>query len=211
MRHRTRVKYCGITRLRDAQIAVSLGVDALGFIFYSKSPRNVAAECAAEIIAQLPPFVTAVGLVVDMPAIDVNELVTRTNIDLVQCHGDETVSECESLNRPYLKAIRVASNSDVSALAAQYPSARGILLDAYVRGTPGGSGRRFDWRKAQGVDPDSLVIAGGLDADNVGDVIEQLRPYGVDVSSGIESAPGIKDEQKMIDFIQKVRLADGKY
>lgn len=210
MQHRTRVKFCGITRLRDAQQAVALGADALGFIFHPESPRFIDPEHAAEIIKVLPAFVTTVGLVVDRTTVEVNEIISRTYVDLIQCHGAESNSFCESLNRPYIKAIRVKPDSDVLALSRQYPNAKGILLDAYVPGVPGGSGQSFDWRQAQTEDKSQLILAGGLTAGNVADAIEQIRPFGVDVSSGIESAPGIKDEQKMINFIDNVRLADGK-
>ena len=211
MQHRTRVKFCGITRLRDAQQAIELGVDALGFIFHPDSPRFIDAEHAAEIIRELPAFVTTVGLVVDRPATEVNEIISRTYVDIVQCHGDESNSDCEALNRPFIKALRVKSDTDIAALSSNYPLAKGILLDAYVPGVPGGSGQSFDWQQAKHVDDKRLILAGGLTTSNVADAIRQVRPFAVDVSSGIESAPGIKDEQKMINFIENVRLADGKH
>lgn len=206
-----RVKFCGITRPRDAALAVELGVDALGFVFHPQSPRYIDPQKAASIIAELPPFVTSIGLVVDRPIADVEEIIATTSIDMVQCHGDESAIDCERLSRPYIKAIRVKADLDVGASARIHQQARAILLDAYVPGIPGGSGQRFDWRQAQTEIAQPLIVAGGLDADGVDTAIEQLSPYAVDVSSGIESEPGHKDPQKMRAFMQKIRQQHGKY
>ena len=209
MRIPTRVKFCGITRAQDASLAVALGVDALGFVFHPKSPRYIEPEDAASIIAALPPFVTAVGLVVDRTVADVEQIIAATSIDIVQCHGEESAVDCESLSRPYIKAIRVKTDTDVGALARSHPHARAILLDAYVPGVPGGSGQRFDWRQAQTEISQPLIIAGGLEPENVGSAVTQLSPYAVDVSSGIESSPGLKDPEKMTEFMQNIRQQHG--
>ena len=209
MRIPTRVKFCGITRAQDASLAVALGVDALGFVFHPNSPRYIEPEDAASIIAALPPFVTSVGLVVDRTVADVEQIIATTSIDIVQCHGEEPAADCESLSRPYIKAIRVKADTDVGALARSYPHARAILLDAYVPGVPGGSGQRFDWRQAQTEIVQPLIIAGGLDPENVDSAITQLSPYAVDVSSGIESSPGLKDTGKMTEFMQNIRQQHG--
>ena len=209
MRYPTRVKFCGITRAQDAVLAVALGVDALGFVFHPESPRYIEPGAAASIIAELAPFVTTVGLVVDRTVADVEQIIATTSIDIVQCHGDEQAVDCESLSRPYIKAIRVKADMDVGAMARSHPRARAVLLDAYVPGVPGGSGQRFDWRQAQTEIAQPLIIAGGLDGGNVCSAISQLSPYAVDVSSGIESSPGLKDPEKMTEFMQNIRQQHG--
>ena len=211
MQFRTRVKFCGITQRTDAALAVELGVDALGFVFHPDSPRYIEPAEAASIISKLPSFVTSVGLVVDRTSHEVNEIISATSIDLVQCHGEESALQCEQMARPYIKALRVKADSDISAIAESHKYARAILLDAYVPGIPGGSGQRFDWQRAQTKIDQAVIVAGGLAADNVGAAIEQLKPYAVDVSSGIESAPGKKDHAKMKEFMQVIRRNDGKY
>lgn len=210
MQNPTRVKYCGITKHRDAALAVELGIDALGFVFHPASPRNIAPADAASIIAKLPPFVTSVGLVVDRTAEDVEAIIEETGVDIVQYHGHESGEYCEKLGRPYIKALRVKDDTDVAESAAPFKHARAILLDAYVPGVPGGSGERFNWQQGQAPIERPLIVAGGLDANNVVAAIEQLAPYAVDVSSGIESEPGEKDPEKMKEFIQKIRQYHGK-
>lgn len=206
---RTRVKFCGITRQCDATLAVELGVDALGFVFHPASPRYIEPENAAKIIAALPPFVTTVGLVVDLPVSEVEVIIGQTKIDLIQFHGDEAPALCRAISRPYVKAIRVQKNLDLTALAEQYHGAQGILLDAYVAGQPGGTGQRFDWADVPPALPVPLIIAGGLDQDNVIEAIRRFEPHGVDVSSGIEQQAGIKDENKMHHFMTRVNQVHG--
>ncbi|WP_417580208.1 phosphoribosylanthranilate isomerase [Nitrincola sp.] len=201
---RTRIKICGITRLKDASYAASLGVDALGFVFYPPSPRNISAAQAAEIIAQLPAFVTSTALFVDAERTDIDNVLTLTGIDLLQFHGDEDPAFCESFNRPYIKALRVKEDTDIVAEMARYPSARGILLDAYVPGLPGGTGMTFDWQRIPAELQQRIVLAGGLQPDNVAAAIQQVRPLAVDVSGGVEAAKGIKDSEKIRRFINEV-------
>ncbi|MCJ8168793.1 phosphoribosylanthranilate isomerase [Atopomonas sediminilitoris] len=202
----TRVKMCGITRLEDALAAVQAGADALGFVFYRPSPRYIAPEQARAILRELPPFVTTVGLFVDAPRCEVLEILELLPLDVLQFHGDEVAGYCQSFDRPYLKALRVRSAAQALAQAEQHPAAQGVLLDAYVEGVPGGTGQAFDWSQVPALEQ-PLILAGGLNADNVAAAIAQVRPYAVDVSGGIEAAKGIKDADKMQQFMAQVRLA----
>ncbi|MBY4675145.1 phosphoribosylanthranilate isomerase [Marinobacterium arenosum] len=205
---RTRVKICGITRLDDAQAAIAAGADALGFVFYKPSPRYIAPDAAAQIIERLPPFVTTVGLFVNETAEQVARTLQLTGLDLLQFHGDESEAFCAGFERPYFKALRMKPELDVLALCQQYDSARAILLDAYRPGVPGGTGEAFDWARIPAEMPKSLILAGGLTPDNVRTAIEQVRPYAVDVSGGVEAAKGIKDQQKIEVFMQEVARAN---
>ncbi len=209
MHHRTRVKFCGITRQADAAFAVRLGVDALGFVFHPKSPRYIEPADAGGIISGLPPFVTSVGLFVDHSHDEVEEIISQSSIDLVQFHGDESPEFCEQISRPYFKAVRVKDETDINGIAASYRFARGLLLDAYVAGIPGGSGERFDWSKVPTDLTLPIIMAGGLNSGNVAEVVQRLRTSGVDVSSGIETSPGLKDEQQMQSFMTTVKTTDG--
>lgn len=204
---RTRVKICGITREQDLEAAVSAGVDALGFVFYAQSPRYVDPARAAELARRVPPFVTRVGLFVDADPAVVAEALTIAQIDLLQFHGDESPHYCEQFGRPYLKVARMRPGFDLIEFARAYPSARGLLLDACVEGY-GGAGQTFDWSLVPGDLPLPVVLAGGLTAENVGSAIRQLRPWGVDVSSGVEVAKGIKDAAKIAAFMAAVKNAD---
>lgn len=200
-----RSKICGITRLEDARAAVAAGADAIGFVFYPKSPRAVTIEQAQAIIASLPPFVTTVGLFVDMPREQLQQLLVQVPLDLLQFHGDETPEQCEGFGRPYIKALRVKSGADVARQIAQYASASGILLDTFIAGVPGGTGETFDWSLVpQGLQM-PIILAGGLTPDNVQAAIKQVKPYAVDVSGGVEASKGIKDLSKVKAFIQAVR------
>ena len=201
---RVRTKICGITRLEDAQAAVDLGADALGFVFWPRSPRYIAPARAAMIIARLPPFVTVVGLFVDADAADIAAAVAA-GCDLLQFHGDESPAECARHARPWIKAIRVVPTTDLRAAAQHYAGARGLLLDAFVDGVPGGTGSRFDWTLIPHDLALPVVLAGGLAPENVGDAIRAVRPYAVDVSGGVEAAKGIKDRARMAAFIEGVR------
>ena len=200
-----RSKICGITRVEDALAVVEAGADAIGLVFYGKSPRVVSIEQAAAILCALPPFVTSVGLFVNMPRDELQQLLQRLPLDLLQFHGDESPADCEGHGRPYIKALRVRPGEDVSAAMAPYTGARGILLDTFVEGVPGGTGASFDWSLVPQDSGRPIVLAGGLDADNVAAAIRQVRPYAVDVSGGVEASKGIKDAGKIRAFVQAVR------
>ncbi|TRO22699.1 phosphoribosylanthranilate isomerase [Ectopseudomonas mendocina] len=202
-----RSKICGITRIEDALAAVEAGADAIGLVFYGKSPRAVGVEQAAAILQALPPFVTTVGLFVDMPRDQLQQLLQRLPLDLLQFHGDESPADCEGHGRPYIKALRVRPGEDVAAAMAPYSGARGILLDTFVEGVPGGTGASFDWSLVPENATKPIILAGGLDADNVAAAIRQVRPYAVDVSGGVEASKGIKDAGKIRAFVQAVRDA----
>lgn len=202
---RVRSKICGITRVEDALAAVEAGADAIGLVFYAKSPRAVSVEQAVEIVQALPPFVTSVGLFVNMPREQLLALLQQVPLDLLQFHGDESPAECEGYGRPYIKALRVRPGEDLAAAMAPYAGARGILLDTFVEGVPGGTGAAFDWSLVpQGV-AKPIILAGGLEAHNVAAAIRQVRPYAVDVSGGVEASKGIKDAGKIRAFVKSVR------
>ncbi|QKL03092.1 phosphoribosylanthranilate isomerase [Pseudomonas sp. NY5710] len=202
-----RSKICGITRIEDALAAVEAGADAIGFVFYAKSPRAVDARQARAIIAELPPFVTTVGLFVNASRCELNEILEVVPLDLLQFHGDETPEDCEGYHRPWIKALRVRPGDDLEAACQRYAGARGILLDTYVAGVPGGTGEAFDWSLVPARLSKPIILAGGLSAANVGQAIAQVRPYAVDVSGGVEQAKGIKDAAKIEAFMQAVRQA----
>lgn len=200
-----RCKICGITRVEDALAAAAAGADAIGLVFYAKSPRAVSVMQAQQIIAALPPFVTTVGLFVDMPRAELQQVLSQVPLDLLQFHGDEPVAQCEGYGRPYIKALRVKAGDDIAAQMAQYPSASGILLDTFVEGIPGGTGLAFDWSLVPAELPKPVILAGGLTPDNVAAAIACVQPYAVDVSGGVESAKGIKDVGKVRAFIRAAR------
>jgi phosphoribosylanthranilate isomerase len=204
----TRVKICGITRAEDAQAVAASGADAIGFVFYAKSPRHVSAEQAARLAAALPPFVTTVGLFVDADAAFVCEVLAAVSLDVLQFHGDETPEYCAQFGRPYLKAIRVKAGVDLLQCAARFSAAQALLLDAHVEGIPGGTGTAFDWTLIPRQLPLPVILSGGLDAENVAEAIAQVRPYAVDVSSGVEAAKGIKDAAKIAAFMNEVKKID---
>ena len=200
-----RVKICGITRVQDALAVAASGADAIGLVFYAPSPRYVSIVQAANIARALPPFVTTVGLFVDADAAFVREVLAAVPLDVLQFHGDESPEYCAQFNKPYLKAIRVQAGVDLLQCAADFSSAQGLLLDAYVAGIPGGTGAVFDWSLIPKNMNLPVILSGGLDADNVAAAIEQTRPYAVDVSSGVEVSKGIKDALKITQFMQKVK------
>ncbi|WP_076426013.1 phosphoribosylanthranilate isomerase [Aquipseudomonas alcaligenes] len=200
-----RVKICGITRVEDALAAAAAGADAIGLVFYAKSPRAVDIEQAREILAALPPFVTTVGLFVDAKRSELERILASVPLDLLQFHGDESVQQCEAFGRPYIKALRVKAGDDIAAQVARYPSAQGILLDAYVEGVPGGTGEAFDWSLIPQALSKPLILAGGLRPDNVADAVSRVRPYAVDVSGGVEASKGVKDVEKVGAFIRAAR------
>lgn len=202
-----RVKICGITRLQDALFAVNAGADALGFVFYEKSPRHVSAAQAAALCAALPPFVTSVGLFVDAPAEFVGSALALAPLDLLQFHGDESPEYCASFGKPYIKAVRVTRETDLLKCTADFATARGLLLDAYVPGVPGGTGESFDWNLIPPQLPKAVILSGGLSPANVADAVRQVRPWAVDVSSGVEASKGIKDTGLIAQFITKAKDA----
>ncbi|BFO03195.1 phosphoribosylanthranilate isomerase [Pseudomonas guariconensis] len=202
-----RSKICGITRIEDALAAAEAGADAIGFVFYAKSPRAVDVRQARAIIAELPPFVTTVGLFVNASRCELNEILEVVPLDLLQFHGDETPADCEGYHRPWIKALRVRPGDDLHAACQHYAGARGILLDTYVPGVPGGTGEAFDWSLVPASLSKPIILAGGLSADNVGQAIAQVRPYAVDVSGGVEQAKGIKDAAKIEAFMRAVKQA----
>lgn len=208
MHVRTRIKICGITHRDDALAAAELGADALGFNFYRPSPRFVETAVAAELVAILPPFVASVGLFVDASADDVRAVIDTVPLTLLQFHGDESAEFCCQFGKPYLKAIRMKADVDVTAQMARYASAAGVLLDAYMPGVPGGTGETFDWQRVPQPTAMPLVLAGGLTSDNVGAAIRATRPWAVDVSGGVEAAPGRKDRDKLKAFFAAARLTD---
>jgi phosphoribosylanthranilate isomerase len=202
-----RSKICGITRIEDALSAAEAGADAIGLVFYAKSPRAVSVQQARAIIAALPPFVTTVGLFVDADRQELDEILAAVPLDLLQFHGDESPAFCEALQRPYIKALRVKPGDDLVARVAAYGQASGVLLDTYVPGIPGGTGEAFDWSLVpQGLSK-PIILAGGLVAENVAAAIRQVRPYAVDVSGGVEARKGIKDAEKIRAFMRAVKTA----
>ena len=202
-----RVKICGITRVIDALAAVEAGADALGFVFYEKSPRYVTPHQAATIMRHVPPFVSRVGLFVDAGLDRVALLMSETGIDTLQFHGDETPDFCKHFHCTTLKAIRVRNSSSLKGIR-NYPVS-GILLDAYVSGKPGGTGARFDWSlaiEAKRIGK-PIILAGGLKPETVAEAVRSVNPYAVDVSTGVESSPGKKDVAKLRDFIAAAKGA----
>lgn len=202
-----RVKICGITRVQDLHAACDAGADALGFVFYEKSPRHVSLEVAADLVRALPPFVQSVGLFVNAEPAFIERVLQIVPLDLLQFHGDETPAECVRFGRPYIKAVRVNRDTDLLKCAADFDAARGLLLDAFVPGVPGGTGERFDWSL---ISPDLLkpvILSGGLTPDNIADAVQRVHPWAVDVSSGVEASKGIKDAHKIAQFIAKAKEA----
>lgn len=205
MKQRTRVKICGITRARDALAASAMGVDAIGLVFYEKSPRNISIEQAAAICHQLPAFVTTVALFLDAEQSLIDRVLASVPVDLLQFHGSEEPAFCEQFSRPYIKALGM-ENTDRKDLISQsraYSSARGLLLDSHAPGAAGGTGETFDWEYIPALDK-PVILAGGLTVSNVAAAINSVHPWAVDVSSGVESDKGIKDVDLMSAFIQEV-------
>ncbi len=205
---RTRIKICGITRPEDALAAAEAGADAIGLVFYDRSPRAVDIAEAWEVVDVLPPFVTTVGLFVD-PAEDfVETVLTEVPLDLLQFHGDEPPEFCARFGQPFIKAVRMKPETDLDALARRYHEAQGLLLDTFRPGVPGGTGEAFDWSLARTDIDLPVILAGGLTPGNVADAIRQVRPWGVDVSGGVEREKGIKDSGKIVQFTAAVNRAD---
>ncbi len=205
---RVRIKICGLRDPAQARAAAVAGVDAIGLNFHPASPRAVDIACAQAICAALPPFVVSVGLFVNADATTLRAVLDQVPLQMLQFHGDEDEAECLRWDRPYLKALRVRPGMDLErVLKADYASAAGILLDTYRKGVPGGTGAVFDWDCIPAEHERALVLAGGLNADNVGPAIRQVRPWAVDVSGGVEREPGVKDPAAMLKFVRAVRAA----
>lgn len=202
---RTRIKICGITRPGDAVAAAEAGADAIGLVFYPSSPRAVTISQARNICAALPPFVTRVGLFVDSEREAVAEVVAAAPIDLLQFHGAEKAADCEGYGVPYIRAARVQPGFDLDQFTSRYAGACGILLDSYQDGIQGGTGAAFDWSLIPDRRDKPLILAGGLTVENVAGAIRRVRPFAVDVSSGVESAKGIKDVGRIAAFIREVQ------
>ena len=205
---RTRIKICGITRVEDGLAASAMGADAIGLVFYEPSPRYVDIAQAKRIVSALPAFVTTVALFVDADPERVRQVIAEVQVDLLQFHGKETPEYCNSFNRPWIKAVRMKDNLDLHAVMEAFAAGRGLLLDAYSPGVPGGTGESFDWSRVPREYADKIILAGGLDAENVAQAVSQVRPYAVDVSGGVEASKGIKDADKIAQFIRGVRVGE---
>ncbi|MEW6446396.1 MAG: phosphoribosylanthranilate isomerase [Pseudomonadota bacterium] len=204
---RTRIKICGLTRVEDAREAARLGADAVGLVFYPPSPRAIAPALAARIRDALPPFVQAVALFVNPSEDEVAAVLEVAPEIMLQFHGSESPGFCASFGRPYLKALPMGQGSDPLNESARHVRAHGFLLDSHDVGGVGGTGRAFDWSSIPELDR-PILLAGGLRPENVAGAVRAVRPWAVDVSSGVESAPGVKDSARMAAFIQEVRHAD---
>jgi phosphoribosylanthranilate isomerase len=204
----TRTKICGITRVEDVLAVARSGADALGLVFYGKSPRYVTVQQAMELAKAVPPFVAVVGLFVNPSEEEVRNVLRYVPLDALQFHGEESPEFCEQFGLPYLKAVRVRPGMDLIQCAARYAGAQGLLLDAYIEGTHGGTGESFDWGLIPHDLPLPVILSGGLNAANVAEAIRQVRPYAVDVSSGVEAAKGIKEVTKVAAFINEVKRID---
>ena len=203
----TRIKICGITSVDDACVAVAAGADTIGLVFYAHSPRCVTVEQAAAIVRAVGPFVTTVGLFVDASRADIESVLAQVPLQLLQFHGDESPTFCASFQRPFIKALRMVQGVDVSAVEREFAEAgaSGLLLDSYNPAAPGGTGEVFGWERIPTVRQLPLILAGGLSPENVADAVKQVKPYAVDVSSGVEITPGRKDSAKIAGFVQAVR------
>lgn len=211
---RTRIKMCGLTRIKDVEVGLSHGLDALGFIFYEKSPRNVPPDFVRDVVANIPPFVDCVGVFVDRNREEVEEIVEYCGLSHAQLHGKEDPKYCERIERiaspcHVLKAFRVGEKSKSADFSPYDEVVHGYLLDTYMKGNAGGTGKTFDWRIIERLNlKRPVILAGGLSPENVLEAIETVAPFGVDVNSGVEIAPGIKDHDKISEFVHKVRQAD---
>ena len=203
---RTRVKICGITRAGDALAAARAGADAIGLVFYPQSPRYVSPGQALQVLRDLPPLVTVVGLFLDADAATVRDTLEQVPVDLLQFHGCESAEYCRAFGRPYIKAVPMSEESEgyTEAFVSAYPDARGFLVDSHAPGAAGGTGQGFDWQRLGGRPLRPLILAGGLNPDNVAAAVAAVKPWAVDVSSGVESAPGHKDTALMQRFVQGV-------
>ena len=202
--NRVRIKFCGITRPADALCAVELGADAVGLNFYRGSQRCVDFETAGEIISVLPPFISKVGLFVNQDEDEIRMIINGLPLDYLQFHGDESPQDCSRYDKPYIKSIKMTDTVDLVLESGKYHQCAGLLLDAYVEGMAGGTGQKFDWARVPSVLTRPVILAGGLTPENVKAAVIQVKPFAVDVSSGVESSPGIKDPDKMAAFVNEV-------
>ena len=198
----TKVKICGFTEANNARDAALAGVDAIGLVFYDKSPRNVNIQTAQKIIEALPPFINRVGLFVNANPSFIDEILCEVPLDTLQFHGDESVLDCAQYQMPFIKSLRVKPDTNVKEIAENFSSASALLLDSFSPSSYGGTGESFDWSLACVKISLPIILAGGLTVDNVADAIKQVNPYAVDASSGVESAPGVKDIDKIEAFIR---------
>jgi phosphoribosylanthranilate isomerase len=205
---RTRVKICGFTRVEDAVFAAQAGVDAIGLVFYPPSPRHVDIGQAVKIVQALPAFVTVVALFVDSTEQAIREVLSHVPIDCLQFHGNEPATACRIYNKRYIKAVGMQNTTDINALATDYNDAAGLLLDTYNPATKGGTGQAFDWSLIPRQCALPIILAGGLDADNVQLAVQGVRPYALDASSGVESSKGIKDPRKIGAFLKAIHESD---
>jgi phosphoribosylanthranilate isomerase len=205
--NRTRIKICGITREQDLASAARHGADAIGLNFYAPSPRSISIERARELAAAAPPLVSIVALFVNAPAEEVKKVITAVRPHLLQFHGDETPQFCASFDMPWVKAVRMGPAVDLLQYATEYAGARALLLDAHVEGY-GGSGTSFDWSLIPASLPLPIMLSGGLNPQNVSEAVRRVKPWAVDVSSGVESAKGVKDDAKIDAFCKGVKHAD---
>ena len=200
----TKIKICGFTNADNAREASLVGVDAIGLVFYEKSPRNVDINSAREIVAALPPFVNRVGLFVNANPSFIDEVLCEVPLDTLQFHGDEEVIDCTQYQMPFIKSVRVSLDTNVTQIADDFSQASALLLDSYNSHAYGGTGEVFDWSLACVEIKLPVILAGGLNSDNVAEAIKQVRPYAVDASSGVESEPGVKDVDKIRAFIRQI-------
>ena len=205
---RTRIKICGLRDPEHARIAAQAGADAVGLVFYGPSPRFVQAEEAAAVVAVLPPYVAAVGLFVNAPEEDVRAVLAKVRLDMLQFQGDEPPEFCARFDVPFVRAVRMEPGVDLVEYARRFKGARALLLDAHVPGTPGGTGRMFDWSGIPASLPMPIILSGGLTPANVAGAIREVKPWAVDVSSGVEAARGTKDPRKIVEFIRSVQIED---
>jgi len=206
--HRTRIKICGIREAAHARVAFEAGADAIGFVFHRPSPRYVDPGQAASIIATLPPFVTAVGLFVDEPAESLARILEAVPLGMLQFQGGEAPEFCAAFGRPFVRAVRMEEGADLIEYAHRFSRAKALLLDAHVPGEVGGTGRTFDWARVPRDLPIPVILSGGLTAENVGRAVREVRPWAVDVSSGVERSRGVKDPEKIVEFIRSVQRED---
>ena len=207
---RTRIKICGLRDPEHARVAAAAGADAIGLVFYGPSPRFILAREAAAVAAVLPPYVMAVGLFVNATEAEVKQTLTHVRLDMLQFQGDEPPDFCELFGIPYVRAVRMEEGVDLVEYARRFTGARALLLDAHVPGEAGGTGRMFDWSDIPRGLPVPIILSGGLTAENVARAVREVKPWAVDVSSGVEASRGTKDPRKIVEFIRSVRSEDAR-